>query len=73
MYAMSVTLETSHFEISPLNLSASENNCRVLGTLDTSQDPIGPCKLLEQSVDTLVHSITAVWSCALSFGANPAI
>ena len=42
-------------------------------TADTSQDPIGPCRPLEQSVDSCTHSAMAAWSCALDFGAHPGV
>merc|ERR1719182_554544 len=60
---MSVTLDTSQFERSPLNLSApgrasefaSTNNPLMSVTAETFQDPIGPCGPLEQSVDSWRH------------------
>ena len=42
---MSVILDTSHFEISPLNDAALENKRLVSVTRDTSHSPIGPCGL----------------------------
>ncbi len=37
-------------------------------TLDTSQDPIGPCEPWEQSLDSLRNSPIAAFSSALDFG-----
>ena len=42
-------------------------------TAETSHDPIGPCGLLEQSVDSLTHSAMASWSSDLEFGAHPVV
>ena len=100
MYAMLVTLDTSHLKMSPLNADAEWNMPHMLVTLDTSQsemspvnffppvtlsrfnnwlisvtsdtsqDPIGPCGPLEQSVDSCRHSLIATWSFALDFGAH---
>ena len=45
-------------------------------TAETSQDPIGPCGPLEQSVDSLRHSTMAAWSCDLTdldFGAHAVV
>ena len=73
---MVVTLDTSHFERSPSNLSApgtsvASNKLSISVTADTSQDPIGPCGPLEQSVgDSFRHSTTAAWRSALDFGAH---
>ena len=57
MLAMVVTLDTSHLEMSPVNLSASGttsslNKLLISVTADTSQELIGPCGPLEQSVDS---------------------
>ena len=38
---------------------------------ETSQDPIGPCGPLEQSVEISRHSAMAAWSFALDVGAQP--
>ena len=79
---MVVTLDTSHLEMSPSNLFdpgtglrfASKNNQLISVTAETSQDPIGPCRPLEQSVGgNFRHSLMAVWSSALDFGAHPAM
>ena len=75
---MLITLETSHLEISPVNLfalgnSSLLNNWLMSVTSDTSQDPIGPCGPLEQSVDSCRHSLTAAWSAALDFGSHSAV
>ena len=71
---MLVTLDTSHFEMSPMNLSAPGtpsrlNNWLISVTADTSQDPIGPCGPLEQSEDSCRHSLMAAWSS--DFAAHP--
>ena len=42
-------------------------------TVDTSQDPIGPCGPLEQSADSFRHSTMAAWSSALDLGAHPVV
>ena len=47
------------------------NNQLMSVTADTSQDPIGPCEPLEQSVDSCRHSAMEAWSSALDFGAHP--
>ena len=81
MPSMVVTLDTSHLEMSTSNLSApgtafaftSMNNLRILVTLETSQDPMGPCGPLEQSKsDALRHAAMAALSSALDLGAHPA-
>ena len=76
--SMLVTLDTSHLEMSPLILFAPGitsllNNWPILVTADTSQDPIGPCEPLKQSVDSCRHSLMADWSSALDSGAQPAM
>ena len=68
---MSVTLDTSHLEMSPVNDDAREKNRCMSVTPETSQDPIGPCGPLEQSVDSLRHFVVAVWSSAFDFGVHP--
>ena len=74
---MSVTLDTSHLEMSPANAylyppgEYFTNNRLISVTADTSQDPTGPCGLSEQSADSCRHSTTAAWSCALDCGAHP--
>ena len=72
-----VIFDTSHLEMSPLNLFApgteSSLNNWMSTTADTSHDPIGPCGPLEQSVDSRRHSAIAAWSSALDFGAHPAV
>ena len=58
MMFMLVTLDTSHLERSPLNLSdprtgvdfVLKNNQLISVIAEISQDPIGPCRPLEQSV-----------------------
>ena len=58
MESMSVTLDTSHLEMSPLNDEPpwTSSKLLVLVTAETSQDPIGPCGPLEQSVDNFRQS-----------------
>ena len=78
---MVVTLDTSHLEMSPLNLFApgtglyfpSKKNPLISLTAETSQEPIGPCQLSEQSVDSFRHSLMAAWSSALDFGAHAVV
>ena len=75
---MFVTLDTSHLEMSLLNLfvpgiTSSLNNWRILVTAETSQDPIGPCGPLEHSVDSFRHSKMAAWSSTLDFGGHPGV
>ena len=76
MNAMVLTLDTSHSEMSPVNLfeagtASALNNQLISVTADTFHDPIAPCGPLEQSVDTFRHSLMAAWSCA--FGANAVV
>ena len=81
MAFMVVTLDTSHLDMSPVNsfalgirLSfASKNNQLISLTAETSQDPIGPRGPWEQSEDSCKHSLMAVWSSALDFGAHPVV
>ena len=69
---MLVTLDTSHFEMSPLNDFAEANMSNMSATPETSHDPIGPCEPLEQSESPpFRHALMAVWSCAFDFGAKP--
>ena len=70
MRSIFVTLDTSHFEMSPLNEDASANNELMSVTADTSQDPIGPYRPVEQSEDSLRHCVMAAFSSDLDFGAN---
>ena len=71
MWFMLVTLDTSHLERSPLN-DGAENNKPISVTAETSQDPIGPCGPLEQSVgDSWRHCTMAACSSALEYGENP--
>ena len=73
---MSVTLDTSHRERSPLNLFApgtglyfaSWNAQLISVTYETSHHPIGPCGLSELSVDSF--STMAARSCAVDLGAH---
>ena len=64
MWFILVTLDTSHLERSPLN-DGVENNKVMSITAETSQDPIGPCGPLEQSVEIFRHSLMAAWSSLL--------
>ena len=79
MAFMLVTLDTSHFERSPLNNDAEEparvpNDELMSVTADTSQDPIGPYRPLEQSVgESLRHSAMAALISSLEFGAQPVV
>ena len=81
MAFMVVTLDTSHLDMSPVNLFApgirlsfaSKNNQLMSVNAETSQDPIGPCEPLEQSEDSFTHLRMAVWSSALDFGAHPLV
>ena len=80
MFCMLVTLETSHFEMSPLNNFVLANmslmNISLMSvTLETSQSPSGPCGLLEQSPfgDSLRHASTALRSSALDCGENAGV
>ena len=81
MASMLVTLDTSHFETSPLNCFdprtrlpfASTNNQLMSVTADTSHDPIGPCGASEQSSGSCWHSPMAVWSSAFDCGAHPVV
>ena len=71
MWFILVTLDTSHLERSPLN-DGVENNKVMSITAETSQDPIGPCGLLEQSVgDSWRHCTIAACSSAFEYGENP--
>ena len=72
---MLVTLDTSHLEMSPLNLLgfALKNNQVMSVTAATCQDPIGPCGPLEQSVDRCRQELMAACSSALDFGAHPPV
>ena len=42
MYAMVVTLDTSHLEMSPLHANAPKNMYRMVITLDTSHVEMSP-------------------------------
>ena len=71
MWFILVTLDTSHLERSPLN-DGLENNKVMSITAETSQDPIGPCGPLEQSVgDSWRHCTIAACSSAFEYGENP--
>ena len=78
MLVIVVTLDMSHLEMSPLNLSVPEttlesNTSFISVTAETSQDPIGPCVPLEQSVDAFMHSAMAAWSFAVDLGGQAVI
>ena len=79
---MLVTLDTSHFDTSPLNLSApgrglkcaSRNNRLISVTADTCQDPIGPCGPQAHSAgDFFRHFAMAAWSSAFDFSVRPVV
>ena len=72
---MSVTLDTSHLEMSKLNdggalMDQVANKLFISVTAETSQEPIGPCGPLEQSVVSTRHPRMAAWSPALDFGGH---
>ena len=69
MACMTVTLDTSHLKMSPLNDDAPSNMLFMSVTSDTSQDPIGPRKPVAQSVDSLRQSAMA----SLSSFSDPAV
>ena len=49
------------------------NNQLILVIAETSQEPIGPCELVEQSEDSSRHSLMASWRTALDSGAHPIV
>ena len=69
---MSMTLETFHFDTSPLNDVAPMKMELISVNLDTSHSSIAPCTPSEQSGirDDLIHLSTAFLSCALDCGEN---
>ena len=81
MRCILVTLDTSHFERSPSNLLALgtgipfelANKLSMSLTAETSQDPIGWCGPLEQSMDIFRHSLMAAWSSLLDLRVNPGL
>ena len=81
MRTMVITLDTSHLEMSPVNSVAPEiatkclfkKNQLISITAETSQDPIGPSRLLEQSADFCRHSLMAAWSSSFDFGFQPVV
>ena len=82
MPCMVVTLDTSHFERSALNLSAPGTGSRLASTTkelisvtsETSQDPIGPSRPLEQSTsDAFRHAAMAAWSSSLDFAVHAVV
>ena len=70
---MSVTLDTSQFEISVLKEFAPENNLRMSVTLDTFHDAIGPWDPFAHlpNCGVPMHESTAVLSSDQDCGANP--
>ena len=75
---MVVTLDTSHLEMSALNIgelifSLGSNKLFISVTDDTSHDPMGPREPLEQSVDIRRHSTKASLSSFLDAGTNPVL
>ena len=82
MCAIVVTLDTSHLEMSPINLFASgrglffvsRNNRLISVTPETSQDPIGFDRPLAPSIgDISSVSAMAFLSPALDFRTNTAV
>ena len=75
MALMSVTRDTSHFEMSPVNVFAPKNISLMSVTVDTSHSPIGPCGLaaLSPFADSLRYASTALLSSALDFGENAGV
>ena len=73
MYSMLVTADTSHFERSWLKADAPKNMSCMLVTADTSQAPMGPCELEEQSptAELFRQVYLASLSSFSDFGANP--
>ena len=67
-----VTLDTSHLEMSALNIFASANKRLMSVTPDTSHSPIAPCVPADQSpfCDSSRHAFTALWSTSLDLGSN---
>ena len=75
---MVVTLDTSHVEISPVNLFAPGtesqlSNQLISVTAETFHDLISPCGPLEQSADSFRHSLRATWSSVFDFGVHPVL
>ena len=80
---MSLTLDTSHFEISPRKYFASENMRLISVTLDTSHSPIDLCGPLAQSAfrsggfkkkaPGLMQVLTALLSSTLDRAKNAAV
>ena len=78
MDSMVVTRDTSQLEMSPLNFSVPETSdesktSSMSVTAETSQDPIGPCGPLEQSLDSFRHCSMVGRSSAFDFGANTVV
>ena len=73
MKDIEVTLDTSHFEMLPLNAALALLNVKDMSvTVDTSQSPIGGYGPLAQSPtgDIFQHLKTAVFNSALLRGLN---
>ena len=72
---MSVTRDTSHFEMSPLKNDAEENMRLMSVTRDTSHASIGPCGPFKHSPfgDSLRHVSTALLSCTMDCGENAGV
>ena len=72
MVFMSLTLNTFHFEISPLNDPAPMKMELMSMILDTSHSPIAPCGPAEQSPfgDNFRHAVTLFLSASLVCGEN---
>ena len=72
---MSFTLDTSHFEMSPINTVAYEKRRAMLLMRDTSHSPIGPYRLLGQSPfgDNFRHASTVRLSSGFDSGENAGV
>ena len=71
MWLISVTRDTSHFQMSPLNDAALMKTELISVTLDTSHCLIDPYGLYEQSPPANLRQLaTALLSCALDSGEN---
>ena len=70
-----VTLDTSHLEMSQLNIDASEKIPAMSVIVDTFHSPIGPCVSSEQSPfgDSCRHAPTAVLSTAFDAAKNTGV
>ena len=73
---MSVTFETSHFDMSPLNDSPPMKMALMSVILDTSHSPIGPCSPSEQSSSTesrrvMTALLSSFWECGENTDSSP--